>query len=134
MKILLGKDLADELRLEREQVVIALADGNRELSGMPALNSFVYSGDVDHKIYEKNVRFAYVHNNYLKELLELTGMDNTLLFSLRDSDFEKVGENRLAAIDDTIIYLLDKLGPIFQIQPFWQEYAPLLTQLRSRNL
>jgi ABC-type lipoprotein release transport system permease subunit len=130
-EILLGKELAEELNPTLdEQVVIALADGNRELSGMPALNSFIYKGIVDHQIYEKNVRFAYVHNKYLKELLELPLLDNTLLFSLVNPQSKEVEGEQLSAIDDTIIYLLDKLGPIFQVRSYWQEYTPLLEAVR----
>lgn len=131
-QILLGKELAEELKPEMDgDVVVALADGNRELSGMPALNSFVFKGIVDHEIYEKNVRFAYVHNKYLKELLELPTLDNTLLFSLHKSESESLKEGHtLSAIDDTIIYLLDKLGPIFQVRSYWQEFSPLLEAVK----
>lgn len=131
-EILLGKELADQLKPELDgDVVVALADGNRELSGMPVLNTFVYKGEVDHKIYEKNVRFAYVHNQYLKELLELPTLDNTLLFSLKTQSLVEQSEQRsLSAIDDTIIYLLDKLGPIFQVRSYWQEFSPLLEAVK----
>lgn len=123
-QIFLGKELAEELNAENgESVTIALADGNRELSGMPALNSFVYSGIVDHEIYEKNMRFAYVEESYLQELLELPELYNTLMFTVED--LERV-DSKLSKIDETIIFLLDKLGPIFHVKSYWQEYSPLL--------
>lgn len=123
-QIFLGKELAEELNAENgESVTIALADGNRELSGMPALNSFVYTGIVDHEIYEKNMRFAYVEESYLQELLELPELYNTLMFTV--DDLERA-HSKISKIDETIIFLLDKLGPIFHVKSYWQEYSPLL--------
>ncbi|MGB0453448.1 MAG: ABC transporter permease [Bacteriovoracaceae bacterium] len=123
-EVYLGKELSKKLELEPDEgVVIAIADGNRELSGLPALHEFNYKKNVTHRIFEKDSRFAYVRLEQLQELMDLTDLTNTVAIKVTDHLESEEYENRIREVN----YLLkDRLGPTYSIRSYWEEYAPLI--------
>lgn len=121
-QIVLGKELLQALE-KPEKVEIVFGTGSKKNQGAPVLKSMAVSGIATHGIYEKDLRFAYVHIDELRKILEVK--DNVInMISLRTSletDMEKIS------------YIVEQLQtqlPQYRVVPFWREFQTLLDAVK----
>ena len=130
-ELAIGKELAQVAGLKvGDEVALALATGKKQLSTLPGLYGFRIKQVVDHKIYEKNMRLAYMDLSYLQSLLGVRDRINLVAlnkFSVKEPQLI----DKVEALQKD---LTQELDPLMVIRPFWQEFAHLLEAVEVEKL
>jgi ABC-type lipoprotein release transport system permease subunit len=126
----IGSELAKALNVGvGEDLILVLAKGNKDLDGLPLLQSFKISDIVEHRVYQKDLRYVYILKEQLNELLNLEGRVNVVAITL-PTQREKGIDLRMDAIQDFIFVLEEELGNDFRIRPYWYDFSTLLEALK----
>jgi ABC-type lipoprotein release transport system permease subunit len=121
----IGSELAKTMGLQiGDEIVLALASGNRDFGGLPLLVRFKVSAIATHGLYQKDLRLVYVERKKLAELLRVGEKINTVIFDV-------VGSS--ADIEQKTLELEDSLGVDFRVRPFWSDYEYLLEAVREQK-
>lgn len=118
-QIAIGIELANLFKLKLGDK-LNLALSGRE--GTATLSVFEVHHIVEHGVYEKDLRLAYVSLNYLQNMFNLEGKVNLLLLNVPTS-FQFNNENR---IERFIEELEIKFIQDYKIKPYWYDYSGLL--------
>lgn len=119
--IAIGEALAQKLNIKiGDQIAVLLAKGNDAISGEPLLKSFEVQSIFKHQIYEKSLRFVFVEELVLREVLNNKNMYNQLKVSLRNSLKSQ------KQISKTVKLLRARLGENYSIYPYWHDFEVLL--------
>src|SRR5690606_6471827 len=107
-EIILGSELAKDLDAQvGEKIVVVLGSGQQGLASTPKLRSFSTSVLVQHGIYEKDLRFAYVLKSDLEGILGFRDKINTVLLALNPADQPvawQLLEDKLAYLKSSLSY------------------------------
>ena len=119
--IAIGKELAIKYDLKiDDELSLTFASKQKNNQGNPVTRSFVIGSIVEHKVYEKDLRFIYISNKQLLKLLNLKqNTTNTALIKVReyqDLDNLDLYKNKLSK----------KIDHDFKLTTFWDEYHVLL--------
>ena len=128
-EIYLGKEVFKNFDLKiGDEVVLAMAGGNKDVEGLPSLYPFIVKGTVEHGIYQKDLRQAYVHRGRLQQLLNLEGKVNLISLKLPDDILPKNQDSEMFTdkVEDYQLRLFDRLGFDYIVKPFWHEFATLI--------
>lgn len=132
--IYLGKELAKSLQVkDNDYVVLTLAKGNSALSELPLLKRFKVVGIVEHGIYQKDMRFAYMDLSVLQNLIKAKNQVNMMVLNI-----EKPIEFKMFGIKETIKQKLfdleESLGSSFRFRPYWYDFSHLLEAVEHEKL
>lgn len=111
-----------------DEIVLALAGGNKDIGGMPRLHRFKISGTISHGIYQKDLRLVYVKKEVLQKLLGVLDQVNVVSANIPSENLSFVENNTRYSdkVEDYQQRLYDRLGSRFSIKPFWYEFSTLI--------
>lgn len=129
-EVAVGSELMKALNIKvGDEIVLALAKGNKQISSLPLLERFRVSSVVHHGIYEKDLRFIYMPKSDLAALLSLDDRINAVAVKINDrvdlSDEE---------VEDTQFLIEEELGSSFRVIPYWFEYSSLLKAVEIQKV
>lgn len=127
--IYLGKEIFKNFGLKiGDEVVLAMAGGNKDVEGLPSLYPFIVKGTVEHGIYQKDLRQAYVNRDRLQQLLSLDGKVNLVSLKLPAEVLPENKDSEMFTdrVEDYQLRLFDRLGFGYIVKPFWHEFATLI--------
>ena len=127
--IYLGKEILKQFGVKLgDEVVLELAGGNKDVEGLPSLYPFIVKGTVDHGIYQKDLRQAYVNRERLQQLLGLENKVNLVSLKLpKDvTPSNRMSEMYSDRVEDYQLRLFDRLGFGYIVKPFWHEFSTLI--------
>ncbi len=126
-KIIIGDELARVMRLKKgDEVVLVLAKGNKSMEGLPLLKNFIVQGIVDHGIYQKDLRFAYLRRSELAQMLGVEKKVNMVAMNLSENIKDGNSDAFESIINDKRFILEDILGIDFRVKPFWYDFSSLI--------
>ncbi len=128
-EIYLGKEIYQLFNLKvGDEVVLAMAGGNKDVEGLPSLYPFTVKGTVEHGIYQKDLRQAYVNRARLQQLLGLDEKINLVSVKLPEeiTPMSKDSEMFTDKVEDYQLRLFDRLGFGYIVKPFWHEFSTLI--------
>jgi ABC-type lipoprotein release transport system permease subunit len=115
-EVAIGKALSRELKINLgDEVVLALGQGNLSYTSLPILLRFKVAQIIDHKIYEKDLRFIYLKRDQLSLILGQQGKINSLLIKSPNSDIGFFAKKLNGLLPDD-----------FEVKPYWNEFKVLL--------
>lgn len=119
-EILLGKELYDFLQIQSgDNIVLTFATNSQRNQGAPVLKEFKVVGTLAHGIYEKDLRFVYIHQDDLRMVLGLKkDVYNSVSLKLK-------GSPSTTEIIDKASELERQLND-YRVVPFWQDFQTLL--------
>ena len=119
-EIVIGRELANFFRLKKgDTLILSLMGGGRDVGDIPTLGKFNVGGIIEHGIYEKDLRYIYMHRGELQRIVGVGNLVNNVFLKSRDDDIEKLMDQ-----------LKNTLGRNFHILPFWSEFSILLRAVR----
>lgn len=125
--IIVGAELFKTLNLkEGDEIILVLAKGNAEMSGLPLMKRFTVQGQVQHGIYQKDLRFVYMNKEELSLMLGVENKVNMIALNLPENIQKLEMPLREQAIKDMRYRLEDILGIDFRVKPYWYDYGSLL--------
>ena len=126
-QVALGAELAKRLKVKNgEDVVLALANGNTEISALPQLTRFKVGQIIKHEIYQKDSRMFYLAKKRLKQMMQLRYSTNNVLVNLasaKDHAINKKHTEKILVLRKT---LKNALGSKFAVFPYWHEFSSLI--------
>ncbi|MCO4792748.1 MAG: ABC transporter permease [Bacteriovoracaceae bacterium] len=128
-EIILGTELLTNFGLKPgDEVVVAMAGGNKDVQGLPSLYPFIVKGTVKHGIYQKDQRQAYVN---LERIQQILGLDNKVNLVSLNVPKEKLPDDQDSEfftdkVEDYQLRLFDRLGFGYIVKPFWHEFSTLI--------
>ena len=127
-EILIGRELYQYLQLQNgDEVVLTFATNSQRNQGAPVLKEFKVKGFLEHGIYEKDLRFIYLHQTDLRQVL-----------SLKENVFNTISLKFKAPIDASVIQEkaseLEKELEDYRIVPFWQDFQTLLDAVEVEKI
>ncbi len=130
-EVLLGKELAKVLGVKpSDQVVLVMAQGNPNLSGLPLLKRFSVQGIISHDIYQKDLRFAYMDRGELSSMLGTKDKINLVALNVSDDPMQRTEQN----IQDMSYQLEDFLGIDYRIKPYWVDFSSMLEAVEIEKI
>ena len=119
-EIVIGNELAKSLGLKSgDEVVLALSTLRGSDIEAPELISVKVAQIIQHGIYEKDLRFIYVDDHFLRKILNVSGTtSNRVLIALPD--------NSPLDIDKVAAELNATFPAGFIVEPYWKEFDVLL--------
>lgn len=129
-EVSVGSELMNTLQLNiGDEIVLALAKGNQQISSLPLLKRFKIGGIVHHGIYEKDLRFIYMRKASLATILQVDNQVNAVAIKSQET---------LGDLSEHISYLQyrleEVLGPRFRYIPYWYEYSSLLEAVKIQKI
>jgi len=117
-EIVIGSELAKSLGVRPgDALTLTMASSKQSQLGLPSLYSFKVRSIVIHGIYEKDLRFVYLHRETLAKIIGSGERANMLVLkrlNLADS-IEELQKKLSGTLDYTYI-----------IRPYWHEFSGLL--------
>jgi len=134
--IIVGPELAKVLSIKvGDEVVLVMAQGNRQLDGLPLLKKFKVQGLIEHGIYQKDLRFVYMDQKELSEMLGTKGKVNMVSLNIgQDANQNLTDEQREQAVEEMVYDLEDLLGIDYRIKPYWEDYRSMLEAVEIEKL
>lgn len=127
-EIALGEELANQLKVkDGDTVSLMLAKGNESGEALPSIENFIVAQTVQHGIYQKDLRLAYVSESDLDDILNLNGKINLLLLGVEDSSRPIENLDKINSLQE---YLRGELNSQYLVKPFWSEYDYLLEAVK----
>ena len=134
--VILGSELSKFLKVKvGDPIVLAFANGNTEVSGLPSLKRYNVSGIVEHGIYQRDLRTLYIKKNVLQSDLGVDSRVNLISLNISDSqdDFLKDPVNYSLKIDKTIDSFKGSIGRSYIVKPYWKEFSTLITAVKEEK-
>lgn len=128
-EIFVGSEIVKHFGLKvGDEVVLAMAGGNKDIEGLPSLYPFIVKGIIDHGIYQKDLRQAYVNRARLQQLLGLDEKINLISVNLpkKIAPEDKNSESFTYRVEDYQLRLFDRLGFGYIVKPYWYEFSTLI--------
>lgn len=121
-EVAIGDDLARELNISKgDLIILAFARGNQGIDSLPQLVEVRVQKIIDHGIYQKDIRFIYVAQNFIKNY---TGADNRINLTLVNLG---LGENTDLSELDKVAQTLREILPYgFIVKTFLQDHQSLI--------
>lgn len=135
-QVVLGSELASFLRVEKgDFIVLALANGNDQVSGLPALKRYEVSGVIEHGIYQRDLRTLYMSLNELQRDLKVESKVNLIAANIsKDSnDFYSDPLTYSLKVDELKEKLKEKLGRGYRIRAYWHDFTTLITAVKEEK-
>jgi len=135
-EVVLGIELASFLHVSPSDfIVLALANGNEQVSGLPALKRYKVSGVVSHGIYQRDLRTVYVGKSSLQKDLNVDDRINLVALNLSEdsSEFNRDPVGYSKKIETTISKLRDGLGRSYITKPYWSEFITLIKAVKEEK-
>jgi ABC-type lipoprotein release transport system permease subunit len=110
-----------------DPLAITFAKGNETSEALPLIQTFQVTGIVSHGIYQKDLRFVYLHRKDLAQLLGLSNKINLVIISTKPLNKPL---SSLSEIEHNQISLAQDLNSEFLIRPFWHEYDFLIQAVK----
>ncbi|MCB9061192.1 MAG: ABC transporter permease [Halobacteriovoraceae bacterium] len=129
-EIVIGEELAKRMGLKvGDNLVLALAKGNQNISELPLLQSFKVSSIINHGIFEKNLRSVYLNLFHVQNLLKLNNRINLVMFN--GNQKSNVDYNNYAEEIKKDFY--NTFESHFSMRTFWQEYSSILSAVETEK-
>jgi ABC-type lipoprotein release transport system permease subunit len=126
--VVIGEELARQMKAKvGDPLALTFGRGNESGAALPMIQMFSISGIIKHGIYQKDLRFVYLHRKDLSELLELDDRINLVI--LATESINKPLEN-LDGIRDDQMKLKSQLEMEYLVKPFWNEYDFLIEAVK----
>ena len=130
--VVIGTELALKLKVSVGQdVVVALASGNRNFKGLPLIIRLRVDGIVEHGIYQKDLRLMYVNLSDLQTWLNTENKINVVTAKIQDQSSEA---HHALEVDQMVYELGDRLGFDFRVRPFWHEFSTLIEAVKVEKI
>ena len=131
-EVALGEELSKRLNVVvNDQVVLALAKGNKDFKNLPLLYGFKIRAIIKHDIHKEDARTFYTRRVDLARLMNIKNKINYVAINLN--------ENKLATKEHTDLvknqmrYLSNELGYGFAVRPYWNEFSSLLEAIKTEK-
>jgi ABC-type lipoprotein release transport system permease subunit len=131
--IYIGDELLNFLDAKiNDEIVLALAGGNKDVGGMPTLHRFKILNTISHGIYQKDMRIIYLNLPDLQQLMGVNDMVNVVSANIpkQKISFEQNNSHYSDEVEDYQQRLYDRLGTQFSIRPFWYEFSSLIKAVK----
>jgi ABC-type lipoprotein release transport system permease subunit len=133
--IYIGDELLNFLGAKiNDEIVLALAGGNKHVGGMPTLHRFKIINTVSHGIYQKDMRIIYMNLSDLQDLLVVGEQVNVVSANIPTTN--TLFSHAIAysdLVEDYQQRLFDRLGTQFTIRPFWYEFLSLIKAVKAEK-
>lgn len=121
----LGSELAESLQLSLgDELLLAFARGNQDMTELPLLQSYKISSIVHHGLYFRDLRSVYMDKEELAEHLNVKQKINIVAVKL------PLGEN----IDSFIPPFEKIIGDDYSVLPYWSDFKVLLDAVAIEKL
>ena len=132
--LVLGKVLSENLNTSiGNEIVLALANGNKESSELPQLSTYPISGIVEHNIYEKDSRTIYILLDELQQILNAQGRVNSISLNIPRDFKNELGEkfkDTQTEIEEYSLLLEGEMGLQYRVKPYWYDFSYLLEAVK----
>ena len=119
--VAIGESLGQSLGLGvGDEIVLTFASNSKTSQGSPILKTFKVLSIVKHGVFEKDMRYIYIHRENL--LRTLSYSNNTANMALIKLDIV----NDVKKLNDLAFDLETKIDESFRVQTFWEEFKTLL--------
>jgi ABC-type lipoprotein release transport system permease subunit len=117
-EIIIGSELAKSMGVQvGNYLTLTIASSKDSQLGLPSLHSFKIGAIVVHGIYEKDLRFVYLHRDRLSKMIGSGERANMLVLKrLKESESIEELQKKLSSI----------LDYNFIVRPYWYEFSGLL--------
>lgn len=124
----IGTELARELKVKvGDEIALTLGKGNESSSALPTVKLFPVTGIVTHGIYQKDLRFIYLHRSTLSEVVGMGDSVNLMLGGFSDPN---IPLKDLNGINSIVSQMRSELDSDYRVRPFWDEYDFLIEAVR----
>ena len=116
-------------------IVLALANGNDQVTGLPSLKRYKVRSIVNHGIYQRDLRTLYILKNELQKDLNVENRVNLVAVSMSDSSEEFLSDpvEYSRKIEDKLLDLKSKVGRSYRIKPYWSEFITLIKAVKEEK-
>lgn len=124
--IVIGQELATQLQVKvGDELALVLAQNNKTPSGLPGINHLRVGAIVNHGLYLKDLRQAYLSPKALRNLS-----------SIKDGKSNWASANTQSGqdLEQARIKLAMSLGPDYLVRTFWFEFSTLLEAVKVEKL
>ena len=135
-EVALGVELAKYLGVKvSDFIVLALANGNNQVSGLPSLKRYKVRSIVSHGIYQRDLRSLYVNRAELQRDLNVENRVNLVALSIsQDSTkFLKDPVSYSQKIEVKLDELNSKLGGSYKLKPYWNDFITLIKAVKEEK-
>ena len=129
-EVAVGEVLAKRLSLKiGDRVVLAFANGNGIVKGMPVLEAFFVGQIVKHGVYEKDFRQVYVDKNSLAKMLGWGSKVNVANLKI-DKSLNKISKEYIEKIKRVSREFSLVTGNDFKATPFWYDFSGIIEAVK----
>jgi ABC-type lipoprotein release transport system permease subunit len=135
-EVSLGFELANYLNVKAgDFIVLALANGNEQVTGLPSLKRYKVVGIVNHGIYQRDLRTLYVDRSELQSELKVENRVNLVAVSMsKDPNiFLSDPVNYSRDIETMVGDLKSKLGRSYRVKPYWSDFITLIKAVKEEK-
>lgn len=135
-EVSLGIELAKFLNVSIDDyIVLALANGNEQVTGLPSLKRYKVTGIVNHGIYQRDLRTLYVAKSELQAELNVDNRVNLVAVSKSDDAVEFLSNpvEYSREIEVILDELKGKLGRSYRVKPYWSEFITLIKAVKEEK-
>ncbi len=126
--VAIGQELAKSLNLKiGDSVALTFAKGNSSSESLPGIKVFEVTDIINHGIYQKDLRFAYLKRQDLAPIVGVTQKINQILINYFDP---LKSLESLNLLEQPVKELEQAMDFDFYIKPFWSEYSFLLEAVK----
>ncbi len=123
-EIVIGRELALQFGIKiGDEVVLAMSVSEGYNNGMPFLRRFKVTDVVVHGIYQKDLRFVYINQETLSNIIGTEGRVNVVALNINEKNGSEHYMERVKSIKTQ---LEDFLPVEFAVKPFWSEFSSLI--------
>ncbi len=124
-EVIIGSELAAQAGAEvGDSIVITLAQGKGQFRSLPKLFQLKVAQVIEHGIYDKDLRFAYLQKSQLQEMMDLGEKIN--LIALKSLNAPGDLKEQSDFLEQQLLEIDQNLDPLLVIKPFWAEYETLI--------
>ncbi len=135
-EVILGSELAKFLKVSiGDPIVLAFANGNSQVSGLPSLKRYHVSGFVEHGIYQRDLRTLYIKKSVLQKDLNVENRVNLISLNISDNQ-DKFLSNPVdysLKIEKVIDGFKGSIGRSYIVKPYWKEFSTLITAVKEEK-
>lgn len=134
--VILGSELAKFLKVGvGDPIVLAFANGNSQVSGLPSLKRYHVSGVVEHGIYQRDLRTLYIQRKVLQSDLGVDNRVNLISLNISDDEDEFLSDpvDYSLKIDKVIDGFKGSIGRSYVVKPYWREFSTLITAVKEEK-
>ncbi|ATH06912.1 hypothetical protein BIY24_02865 [Halobacteriovorax marinus] len=135
-EVVLGLELANFLKVKKgDPIVLAFANGNSQVSGLPSLKRYQVASTISHGIYQRDLRTLYIKKNILQSDLNVENRVNliSLNISSDENDFLKDPVGYSLKIEKVIDGFKGSIGRSYIVKPYWREFITLITAVKEEK-